>query len=356
MRCAASSETPIRSSRLDRGIWTCAYLPHNIVGCDVTFAQSHWPTCWRCGHRRFTLPFSDESFAAVVSSDVLEHVPPDLRPQVISETLRVARRSPSLVFRVGPLAQKLDEDFLTFHHEHNIDPPEWLTEHMQFVSPNRVCLRSLNQHGGCAFRQRIAPLSRAYQSRRATRPLESLCFRPAFRLCPRSVNERFSFFDRPFPVHRQICIIERAQSRVCSPMMSPPSVLRMRTLSSSAANHRYIRRLPWPHGCKDVVLLERDKLTSGTTGTPQDLSSRLDRHRKHRQSCANIRAIWYTPDSKRPACRQVSACRFYRARSRCRSTGRIPARRSVQSPLWCRYCMSCRGARCRHCSCWRPGR
>jgi len=65
-----------------------SFLPHDevyitdVVPCDI-------PTFMPTGGK--VLPFEDESFDVVVSSDTLEHVPPEEREGFISELVRVSR-------------------------------------------------------------------------------------------------------------------------------------------------------------------------------------------------------------------------------------------------------------------------
>ena len=185
------------------------YLPHNIVGCDVTFAQKPLANLLAVRASALHLPFSDESFAAVVSSDVLEHVPPDLRPQVISETLRVARKVAIFGFPCGLLAQKLDEDFLTFHREHNIDPPEWLTEHMQFPFPQTSLFAQLEPAWRVRFFGNESLRFHALINHAERRGPWNRLFQTGLSLVPTLCERALQLFDRP-PFYRQICIIERA--------------------------------------------------------------------------------------------------------------------------------------------------
>lgn len=67
------------------------FWPRPLVGCDVSFpskAEKLMVPVMCSGHH---LPFSDGSFDAVADSDVVEHIAPQIRSDVIAEALRVTR-------------------------------------------------------------------------------------------------------------------------------------------------------------------------------------------------------------------------------------------------------------------------
>lgn len=79
------------------------------------------------------LPFADRAFAAVVSLDTLEHVPPDRRAPFLSEALRVAEHavvlsapfaSPDVV-----LAEKALREFISLRLSPTFPTAVWLQEH-----------------------------------------------------------------------------------------------------------------------------------------------------------------------------------------------------------------------------------
>ena len=85
------------------------YVPFKITGVDVSFngeiAENLVPVCLS-GTR---LPFSDNSFDYVISVDMLEHVPENERPDVITELLRVAGKRVILAVPCGKLAEAHDK-------------------------------------------------------------------------------------------------------------------------------------------------------------------------------------------------------------------------------------------------------
>jgi hypothetical protein len=107
-----------------------------FIGCDLSFAFKPKPPMFPIKASATQLPFADRMFDVVVASDVLEHVPPSLRKQVIAETIRVANQLVIFAFPSGEAAWNSDRDLLETYRKINRPAPEWLTEHMEAAFPD----------------------------------------------------------------------------------------------------------------------------------------------------------------------------------------------------------------------------
>lgn len=107
-----------------------------FVGCDVTFSSRPVKNMHAVRGSGHQLPFEDEAFDAVVVSDVMEHVPPLARKQVVSEVLRVARKMAVFGYPCGPAAFELDQKLYHDYRTRNLSPPRWLEEHMLHQFPD----------------------------------------------------------------------------------------------------------------------------------------------------------------------------------------------------------------------------
>jgi hypothetical protein len=115
-----------------------------FVGCDISFPfEPKWPMTPLIASAA-QLPIKDNEFDVVLASDVLEHVPPDLRKMVIDESLRVARKFVIFGFPCGELAWKSDRALLEAYLKKNLPPPVWLSEHMEAKFPEPELFREID--------------------------------------------------------------------------------------------------------------------------------------------------------------------------------------------------------------------
>jgi len=112
------------------------YYSSRFVGCDVKFDENPRPPMSPVVASASKLPFSDACFDAVVASDVLEHVHPKARPEVLREALRVAREIVVVGFPCGPRAYAVDQRLFARYQHCGRPVPPWLEEHMLHPFPD----------------------------------------------------------------------------------------------------------------------------------------------------------------------------------------------------------------------------
>ena len=114
-----------------------------FVGCDLEFELPPTPPLVPVIARAHRLPFPDASFDAVVLSDVLEHVDPAARADVLREALRVTRKLAVIGFPCGPDALSVDRSLYEEYRRRGVSPPRWLEEHMRNGLPDEHVVEEL---------------------------------------------------------------------------------------------------------------------------------------------------------------------------------------------------------------------
>jgi ubiquinone/menaquinone biosynthesis C-methylase UbiE len=82
------------------------------------------------------LPFADSSYDAVVSVDMMEHLPKNIRGKAIEEMLRVSSKKVYIAYPSGKLSEKIDTIIATYYKRTHKEDMTFLLEHKKYGLPD----------------------------------------------------------------------------------------------------------------------------------------------------------------------------------------------------------------------------
>jgi SAM-dependent methyltransferase len=125
------------------------YLPDvPIVGTDIEFISPIQKNLCPVIASVDNLPFTNNSFDLVISSDMLEHIAEDFRSRAVQEILRVARKYVIIGFPSGDIAERTDRQIYASLKQLKIAAPPWLLEHFNNPYPTSASvMKALPQEG-----------------------------------------------------------------------------------------------------------------------------------------------------------------------------------------------------------------
>jgi cyclopropane fatty-acyl-phospholipid synthase-like methyltransferase len=179
-----------------------------IVGCDIKFASAPAAPMRAVRASACELPFSKESFDAVVASDVLEHVARAQRKAVVAESLRVARKVAIFAFPFGASARRLDEALFAELKGKGIQPPDWLSEHMEHEFPDGSLFESLPAEWKVETAGNEQVRFHNWVIRKEMNPRWDRVFRLWLKLFPSLTEALLRLADRA-PYYRMIFVVSR---------------------------------------------------------------------------------------------------------------------------------------------------
>lgn len=118
----------------DRGL--AQFTSRKIYGLDTSFENPVENLIPNVGSV-LTLPFDNASFDLVVSVDVLEHLPRELRQKALDEIMRVASDTIVVGCPTGEKAEEIDRTTLKkYFHNNREEAVWWLREHVDNGLPS----------------------------------------------------------------------------------------------------------------------------------------------------------------------------------------------------------------------------
>lgn len=119
------------------GIFTYLGRDYNVVGTDLDFGKKREGNFTMVKASAEKLPFEDNSFPAVVSVDMLEHLPKRIREKSISEMIRVSSRYVIISSPSGSLSSIVDR-FISFYYTvTHKEKLKFLDEHIKYGLPKK---------------------------------------------------------------------------------------------------------------------------------------------------------------------------------------------------------------------------
>jgi ubiquinone/menaquinone biosynthesis C-methylase UbiE len=115
---------------------------YDITGTDIDFGQRREKKLKLVEASAEKLPFKDNSFDCVVSVDMLEHLPANIRKKAIFEMIRVARGKVYISFPRGNLSTAIDKAISKYYKFTHKEELGYLMEHQKYTLPgeNKVKL------------------------------------------------------------------------------------------------------------------------------------------------------------------------------------------------------------------------
>jgi hypothetical protein len=112
------------------------YIQFNFVGCDIKFDGKINSNLLPVLGSAEKLPFKDNSFDIVLSSDMLEHIENKKRTKVINELIRVSKYLTIIGCPCGKKSQNCEQLLLLWYQLIRRKYPNWLIEHLKNGLPS----------------------------------------------------------------------------------------------------------------------------------------------------------------------------------------------------------------------------
>lgn len=115
----------------DSGLFTYIDKGYKVTATDIDVKKNTDTKVKMVQASAEDLPFKSDSFDAVVSVDMMEHLPDEIREGAVSEMIRVARDRVYIAFPRGKMSYEVDKFLSKYYYSTHKKELEFLNEHIR---------------------------------------------------------------------------------------------------------------------------------------------------------------------------------------------------------------------------------
>lgn len=131
------------------------YWKGNVTAIDVDFSGPQWKNLQKISGSGIRLPLKNDSVDVALSVDMLEHIRPQDRPQVIAEMIRVSKRAVIMAVPMGKAAQVQDQALHRLYQKKFGKPFKFLAEQVDYGLPTDKQVRHWLHEGARRYEKKI---------------------------------------------------------------------------------------------------------------------------------------------------------------------------------------------------------
>lgn len=124
------------------GLGIYPYLRKKIYAADINFDSLRCDQVVMIYSKAQSLPFKEKTLDIVVAVDVLEHIPPLYRREVIQELVRVTKKKAYIAFPTGRAAEEHDRKYRQYYLKKRGESFPFFDDHLNYGLPEEAFIES----------------------------------------------------------------------------------------------------------------------------------------------------------------------------------------------------------------------
>lgn len=137
------------------GLGIYPYLGEKIYAVDINFDSVRNDQVHMISSKAQTLPFKDKTFDIVIAVDMLEHIPPLLRMEVIKEFLRVAIKKVYIAFPSGSAAENHDRRYHEYFLKKRGETFPFFQDHLKYGLPSDLSVEKCIKDSAAVMKRSV---------------------------------------------------------------------------------------------------------------------------------------------------------------------------------------------------------